>query len=527
MHTWVLLLLMGVFLWLLYRSRGGAARSALSFGKSRAREVQNETITFDDVAGVDEATEELTEVVDFLKKPDRYVKLGARIPKGVLLVGPPGTGKTLLARAVAGEANVPFFQMSGSDFVEMFVGVGAARVRDSFAKARAAAPCIVFIDELDALGKARSAGGMAHEEREQTLNQLLVEMDGFDPSVGLIVLAATNRPEVLDGALLRAGRFDRNVVVDLPHREGRRAILEIHLRDVTVDPDLSLDSIAARTPGFAGADLANLVNEAALLAARRNKNLVTQSEFDEAIERQQLGLQRKGLIYSPKERRIVAYHEIGHAVVAALLDGFDPVQKVTVIPRSFGSGGVTQFEQGEERHLHMASELRDHIAVALGGRAAEIIFIGEPSTGAQNDLARATSLAGDMVRKFGMSSLGSRTFEQTRRAYVNEGNLESTSPRDHGDQTAASIDREVQKFVDEGLERAKALLEQQREAVDKLAALLLEAQEISGTEVRKALGLPEPKLQEKTAPRQAVTDDDSQEQSAEAADSSLAVTTGA
>ncbi|PIE17659.1 MAG: cell division protein FtsH [Proteobacteria bacterium] len=494
MHTWVTLVLLVVFLWLLYRSRGGAARGALSFGKSRAREVSDQSVTFADVAGVDEAQEELQEIVDFLKQPDRYAAIGARIPKGVMLVGPPGTGKTLLARAVAGEASVPFFQMSGSDFVEMFVGVGAARVRDTFKRARDSAPCIVFIDELDALGKARSSGGLSHEEREQTLNQLLVEMDGFDAATGIIVMAATNRPEILDGALLRAGRFDRHVTVGLPHREGRKAILEIHLRDVNVDPNLNLDNVAARTAGFAGADLANLVNEAALLAARRSKNLVTSFELDEAIMRLRNGLERKGLVYSEKERRIAAYHELGHAVVGQLVDFGETlgVELVTIIPRASGAGGMTTFTPTEERHLQTESELRDMIAMTLGGRAAELLFCGEATTGAAQDLVQATGIAGDMVRKFGMSALGSRTYEAARKAMVNEG-LDVGSPRDHGDETANSIDREIQRIVDAGLERAKELLESHRDEVETLAKKLLELQEIPGSEVRKALGLPEPK----------------------------------
>ena len=488
MQLWILVIGFAVFMWLLYRRGGGAAQgSVLSFGRSRAREVQNESITFKDVAGVDEAQEELQEVVDFLKKPDRYVTLGARIPKGVLLVGPPGTGKTLLARAVAGEAGVPFFQMSGSDFVEMFVGVGAARVRDTFKKARESAPCIIFIDELDALGKARGQGAFAHEEREQTLNQLLVEMDGFDPSTGIIMMAATNRPEILDSALLRAGRFDRHVLVDRPGSEGRKAILKIHLREVTVDDTLDLDSIANRTPGFAGADLANLVNEAALLAARRGKAEVTLAEFDEAIERAALGLEKKGRLLSTKERRIVAYHELGHAAVAEALAGADPVNKVTIIPRGMGLG-VTWQQPSEDRFLKTQSELRDEIAVLLGGRAAEMMFIGEPSTGAHDDLARATQIASDMVRKFGMSPLGVRTFERARTALV-QSDVPSGSPRDHGDQTADSIDREVQLLVDDGLARAHDVLDRHRTAIDTLAAELLEVQQLSGARVREILGL--------------------------------------
>ncbi|MFH1131581.1 MAG: AAA family ATPase, partial [Pseudomonadota bacterium] len=338
MPHWLILIGLAIFVWLWYSSRGSAAtqRGVFSFGKSRARKVTNETVTFKDVAGVDEVIEELSEIVDFLGNPSRYTGIGARIPKGVLLVGPPGTGKTLLARAVAGEARVPFYQISGSDFVEMFVGVGAARMRDTFKNARSSAPCIVFIDELDALGRARSAAALSHEEREQTLNQLLVEMDGFDPSVGVIVLAATNRPEILDGALLRAGRFDRHITVNLPEKDGRKKILEIHVRNISLEPDVDLDSVAGRTPGFAGADLANLANEAALLAARRHKSKVGMAEFEEAVERTALGLEKKGIILSPRVRRLVAYHELGHAVVAEILPHADPVQKVTIVPRGMG-----------------------------------------------------------------------------------------------------------------------------------------------------------------------------------------------
>jgi cell division protease FtsH len=483
MATWVVLFLTILFFVWLLRSRG-PAQSALSFGRSSAREVQSETVTFADVAGVDEATEELQEVVDFLKNPGRYSSIGARIPKGVLLVGPPGTGKTLLARAVAGEAAVPFFQMSGSEFVEMFVGVGAARVRDTFKKARASAPCIVFIDELDALGKARGAGAIAHEEREQTLNQLLVEMDGFDPAVGIIVMAATNRPEILDGALMRAGRFDRHVMVDRPSLPGRAAILRIHMRNVTIEDELDVDSVAARTPGFAGADLANLVNEAALLAARHHKDIVTMDEFDEAIERASVGLQKRGMLLSDKEREIIAYHELGHAVVAEALG--DSVNKVTIIPRGMALG-VTWQQPTEDRHVMMRSELDNQIARLLGGRAAEQLFIGEPSTGAQDDLARATAIAGDMVRKYGMSELGSRTFESQRTAMVNE--EMATTQRDHGGQIANSIDLQVQQIVDKGLGRATEILETHRLGIEKLCEVLLDKQEISGQEVREGLGL--------------------------------------
>ena len=492
MNPWLLVIGAVVLLWFWLTGKGGPAgqRGVLSFGKSRAREVENETASFDDVAGVDEALEELNEVVDFLKNPDRYASLGARIPKGVLLVGPPGTGKTLLARAVAGEAGVPFFQLSGSDFVEMFVGVGAARVRDLFKKARDNTPCIIFIDELDALGKARGSGAIAHEEREQTLNQLLVEMDGFDPASGVILMGATNRPEILDGALLRAGRFDRQIVVDRPERQGRVDILKIHIRGVQLADDVDLESIAARTPGFAGADLANLVNEAALLAARRGKPRAAMAEFDEAIERAMMGLEKKGRLLTPAEKRLVAYHELGHAVVGEVLPNSDPVEKVTIIPRGMGLG-VTWRRPSSEGYLKTASELRDQIAVLLGGRAAELLFLGEPSTGAADDLARATQMASDMVRKYGMSALGSRTFERDRSAYVNV-EMTAASPREHGDAAADGIDREVQRILDEAMQRARQALEDNRQTVEELAQRLLTEQSLKGSEIRAALGLPEP-----------------------------------
>jgi cell division protease FtsH len=493
MYTWLILAGVLLFLWLWYSSRRAASaqKGILSFGKSRAREATTETVTFEDVAGVDEAQEELQEVVDFLANSDRYVALGARIPKGVLLVGPPGTGKTLLARAVAGEAEVPFFHISGSEFVEMFVGVGAARVRDLFEKARQSAPCIVFIDELDALGRARGAGALSHEEREQTLNQLLVEMDGFDPSTGVILMAATNRPEILDQALLRPGRFDRQILVDRPDKDGREKILKIHSREVTLDSDVNMEVIAGRTQGFAGADLSNLVNEAALLAARRRKTSVTMAEFDEAYERVVVGLEKKGRMVTPDERRIVAFHELGHAVVAAVLPGTNPVQKVSIVPRGLAALGLTWQRATEDRYLMTATELKNEIAVALGGRAAEILFCGEPSTGAQNDLSRATDVASDMVRKYGMSALGQRTYERPRVAMVNT-DLPATTPREHGEETAVTIDREVDRLIQDGLNTASEILEQHEATIRDLAERLMEEQQLSGTDLRQALGLPEP-----------------------------------
>jgi cell division protease FtsH len=493
-----------VFLWLWYSSRSGARaqRGLLSFGKSQAREATDSTVTFDDAAGVDEAKEELQEVVDFLKNPDRYARIGARIPKGVLLVGPPGTGKTLLARAVAGEAGVPFYHLSGSDFVEMFVGVGAARVRDLFKKAREHAPCIIFIDELDAMGKARGSG-FSHDEREQTLNQLLAEMDGFDATSGIILMAATNRPEILDQALLRPGRFDRHVLVDRPEKEGRRKILAIHVRDVSLEDSVDLNEVAGRTPGFAGADLANLINEAALLAARRGKAAVSMAELDEAIERVIAGLEKKGRVVSPAERQLVAFHELGHAVVAEVLPGTDPVQKVSIVPRGMGALGLTWNRQSEDRYLMTSSQLKDQIAVLLGGRAAELLFIGEASTGAGDDLGKATEIAGDMVRKYGMSELGLRTYERARSAMVNP-ELPTATPRDHGDTAAASIDQEVDRLIQEGLGRATEILETHTEQVRALAERLMKEQQLSGRDIREVLGLPEPPEGEEVAQREGV-----------------------
>ena len=491
MPHWLLIVVVIVFVWLFFnsRKRPAAQRGIFSFGKSGARVVTDETATFDDAAGVDEAKEELQEVVDFLQNPDKYAVIGARIPRGVLLVGPPGTGKTLLSRAVAGEAGVPFFQISGSDFVEMFVGVGASRVRDLFAKARAAAPSIIFIDELDALGRARGAGAGTHEEREQTLNQLLVEMDGFDPSIGVIVMSATNRPEILDQALLRPGRFDRQILVDRPDKDGREAILKIHAKDVSLDPSVDLAAIAGTTQGFAGADLSNLINEAALLAARSRKEAVTMEEFQEAIERVMMGLEKKGRILTADEKRIVAVHELGHAVVAEMLPKGDPVRKVSIVPRGMSSLGTTWQQPSEDRFLKTASELRDDIAMLLGGRASELLIFGEPSTGAQGDLARATEIASDMVRRYGMSELGLRTFERPRAAMVNADTTAAT-PRDHGDNTAGNIDREVDRLILEGLEQAMAILKQHEPVVRELTETLLEKQKLTGDEIRQALGLP-------------------------------------
>ena len=417
--SWILPLGIFFLIWRYAMKRMGPGYGVMSFSKSKAKLfAESETkVTFADVAGIDEAKEELQEVVEFLKNPDKFRRLGGRIPKGVLLVGPPGTGKTLLAKAVAGEASVPFFSISGSEFVEMFVGVGAARVRDLFSQAASHAPCIIFIDELDALGKARGINVMGgHDEREQTLNQLLVEMDGFESNKGVIIMAATNRPEILDPALLRPGRFDRQVLVDRPDINGREAILKIHTRNILLGPDVDLRKIAGRTPGFVGADLANLANEAALLAARKNKDKVEAAEFDEAIDRVVGGLEKKKRVMSPKEKEIVAYHESGHAIVAECVQYADPVHKITIIPRGIAALGYTQQQPTEDRYLMTRSELLDRMAVLLGGRVAEELIFGEISTGAQNDLQRATDIARSMVAEYGMSErLGLVTYERERR----------------------------------------------------------------------------------------------------------------
>lgn len=494
MHTWLIIIGIIVFVWLFLQSRKSpvSGRNIFNMGKSTAKEVTDVVVTFKDVAGVDEAKEELEEIIDFLRNPDKYARLGAHIPKGVLLVGPPGTGKTLLSRAVAGESGVPFFQTSGSEFMEMIYGVGPARVRDLFKNARKNPPCIIFIDELDALGRAR--GTIGHDEQEQTLTQMLVEMDGFDSTIGVIVMAATNRPEILDQALLRPGRFDRQILVDRPDKAGREAILKIHSQNVTLDPSVDLAAIAGSTQGFAGADLANLINEAALLAARGSKEAVGQEEIQESIERVMVGLEKKGRILSPEEKRIVAVHELGHAVVAEVLPKVDPVRKVSVVPRGMGALGITWQQRSEDRFLRTASELRQDIAVLLGGRASEVLFLGEPSTGAQDDLARATDIASDMVRRYGMSELGLRTFERPRAALVNA-DMTAATPRDHGDQAAGSIDQEVDRLILEGLERATEILKEHEAAVLKMTDMLIERQKLSGAEVRAELGLPPMKEQ--------------------------------
>ena len=492
--SWVLPILLLLGLWMFFFRRiGGAEGGIMSFGRSKAKIFHDDAVkvSFSDVAGVDEAALELREVVEFLKNPKKYTIIGGRIPKGVILVGPPGTGKTLLARAVAGEAKVPFFSLSGSDFVEMFVGVGAARVRDLFRQAEGKAPCIVFIDELDALGKVRMQSPMGgHEEREQTLNQLLSEMDGFDARKGVIVMAATNRPEVLDPALMRAGRFDRQVLVDKPDVKGREAILRIHVRAVKLSDDVNLAIIAARTAGFAGADLSNLVNEAALLAARRDKDKVDRSDFDEAIDRVIAGLEKKRAM-NPRVRRVVAYHEAGHAIVATVLPGLDPVHKVSIVSRGLGALGYTMQLPTEDRYLITKTELEHQLAVLLAGRVAALLVFRETSTGAQNDLLRATDIARAMVMEFGMSdSVGPVNHEGRRRnTFIDAPTVPERGA--YGEDTAGLIDAEVKRFVVMGESAAKRVLEERRESLDELAERLLEKEVVEGEELRVMLGAPE------------------------------------
>ncbi len=490
---WVLPLGVMVAIWFfLMRRMGGGATQALSFGRSKAKIYDRKELktTFADVAGVDEAKAELVEVVDFLRNPKKYQRLGGRIPKGVLLVGPPGTGKTLLARAVAGEADVPFFFMSGSEFVEMFVGVGAARVRDLFEQAKEKAPCIIFIDELDAIGKTRAGavgfvGG--HDEREQTLNQLLAEMDGFDSSKGVIIMAATNRPEVLDPALMRAGRFDRQVVVDKPDVKGREAILKIHARNVSLAPAVDLRLIAARTPGFAGADLANIVNEAALLAARKGKDAVETADLEEAIDRVIAGLEKRSRVLSEKERDIVAHHEMGHALVAASVEHADPVHKVSIIPRGIAALGMTYQRPVEDRYLLTRSELEDRIAVMLGGRVAEEIVYGEVSTGAHNDLERATDLARLMVTRYGMSErLGPLTFGDDQRGQFLRG-AGFPVERDYSEETARVIDEEVRAIVERSLGRVRGILGAKKAILLRGAEELKTRETLEGEPLRRLL----------------------------------------
>jgi cell division protease FtsH len=462
-----------------------SGNKALSFGKSRARlfSGQQKRVTFKDVAGVDEAKEELREIIDFLKDPQKFQKLGGRIPKGVLLMGPPGTGKTLLARAVAGEAGVPFFSISGSEFVEMFVGVGASRVRDLFEQAKKHAPCVVFIDEIDAVGRHRGAGlGGGHDEREQTLNQLLVEMDGFESNEGIILMAATNRPDVLDPALLRPGRFDRRIVVNRPDVRGREEILRVHTRKVQLGEDVDLSVIARGTPGFTGADLANLVNEAALIAARNNRKAVTMQDFEAAKDKVLMGSERRSIVISEEEKRNTAYHEAGHTIVALKVPHADPIHKVTIIPRGMALG-VTQQLPESDRYMHTREYLESQIAIMMGGRVAEEIFLGSMTTGASNDLERATEIARKMVCEFGMSRLGPLTFGRSDEAIFL--GKELVRHQNYSEDTAIKIDQEVNRIVLEQYERARQIILEHREAVERLVQALLEKETLEAQEIRR------------------------------------------
>jgi cell division protease FtsH len=491
--SWIMPVLLFVGVWWYIGRRaaqgGGFGGGLMAIGKSKAKIYveANTGVTFADVAGVDEAKDELHEIIDFLKSPGEYGRLGGRMPKGVLLVGPPGTGKTLLAKAVAGEAKVPFFSISGSEFVEMFVGVGAARVRDLFQQAHERAPAIIFIDELDALGRARGIGPFAggHDEKEQTLNQLLVELDGFDSRSGLVILAATNRPEILDPALLRAGRFDRQVLVDRPDKKGRIEILKVHMRKVHLAPDVDTEAVAGLTPGFTGADLANLVNEAALLATRRNGEAVSMSDFNNAVERMVAGLEKRNRLLNAKEREIVAFHEMGHALVALSLPGVDPVHKVSIIPRGVGALGYTIQRPIEDRFLMTKEELENKMAVLLGGRAAELIVFEHLSTGAADDLRRVTDIARSMVTRYGMSEkLGSVAYDRE------PGNLLAGNDhpypvreRDYAEETAAAVDHEVRAIVDRVFQRTQGILKARRAILDRAAKLLLQKETLEQSDL--------------------------------------------
>jgi cell division protease FtsH len=483
--SWVLPVLFFVAIWMFLMRRmaagGGGGSGLMAVGKSKAKVyVESDTkVTFQNVAGVEEAKKELQEIVSFLRDPTGYGRLGARMPKGILLVGPPGTGKTLMARAVAGEAAVPFFSISGSEFVEMFVGVGAARVRDLFEQARGKAPCIIFIDELDAMGRARGSFpgmGGGHDEKEQTLNQLLVELDGFDPMSGIVLLAASNRPEILDPALLRAGRFDRQILLDRPDKNGRAAILTVHISTITLDPELNLDDVAALTPGFTGADLANLVNEAALAATRRDASAVSMQDFDTAVERIVAGLEKRNRLINPLERKVVAHHEMGHALVAAARPTSDPVHKVLIIPRGISALGFTMQRPIEDRYLMTRDELEDRIAVLLGGRAAEELIFGKPSTGAADDLSKATELARSMATLYGMvPELGPVSLDDEPAGFLGpQGGM--ARHRQHSEQTAREVDCAVRSLLDEGYACARTVLEANRELLERSAIQLLEAE---------------------------------------------------
>jgi cell division protease FtsH len=488
--SWILpaVFFVGIWMFAIRRMGQGGLGGLMTIGKSRAKVyVEKETkVTFADVAGVDEAKDELVEIVNFLKNPKIYGRLGGRAPKGVLLVGPPGTGKTLLARAVAGEAGVPFFSISGAEFVEMFVGVGAARVRDLFEQARQHAPAIIFIDELDALGRARGAYvGGGHDEKEQTLNQLLAELDGFDPTSGLVLLGATNRPEILDPALLRAGRFDRQILVDRPDKRGREQILAVHLRKAKLAVDVNPEQIAALTPGFTGADLANLVNEATLLATRRNADSVTMSDFTNAIERMVAGLEKRNRLLNPLERRVVAYHELGHAMVALALPGTDTVHKVSIIPHGVGALGYTIQRPIEDRYLMTRAELEHKMAGLLGGRAAEQLVFAEISTGAADDLAKATDIARAMVLRYGMSeALGNVAYDRDRTPFL-QPNYPVPQERNYSEETANAVDGAVRRFVDHAFEQASAILRRNRSLLDRTASALLETETLSEPEIER------------------------------------------
>ncbi len=487
--SWVIPVGIILLVWFYILKRMSAGSNLMQIGKSKAKVfIERKTgVTFQDVEGIEEAEEELVEVVEFLKNPQKYRRLGGRIPKGVLLIGPPGTGKTLLARAVAGEAGVPFFSISGSDFVEMFVGVGAARVRDLFSQAVHHAPSIIFIDELDALGKARGMNIMAtHDEREQTLNQLLAEMDGFDPNQGVMIMAATNRPEILDQALLRPGRFDRQVLVDRPDVKGREKILRLHAKKITLSPNVDLGNIAAKTPGFVGADLANIVNEAALLAAREGKDAVETVDFDEAIERVVAGLQKKSRVMNPREKKTVAYHEAGHALVAELVPGADPVAKISIIPRGVAALGYTQQLPTEDRYLMTKSELLARIYVLFGGRVAEEMIFGDVSTGAQNDLQKATEIARTMVTQFGMSErLGLVSLEGPRTPMFL--NVPGQGDKHYSEETARLIDEEIKKILADGHVKVRECLAAHRPALEGVARLLLEKEVVGRAELQRVI----------------------------------------
>ena len=482
--TWAPLILLAALWFFMIRQMQTGGNKALSFGKSRARllSMQQKKVTFKDVAGVDEAKEELREIIEFLREAQKFQKLGGRIPKGVLLVGPPGTGKTLLARAVAGEANVPFFSISGSDFVEMFVGVGASRVRDLFEQGKKNAPCIIFIDEIDAVGRHRGAGlGGGHDEREQTLNQLLVEMDGFESNEGVILMAATNRPDVLDPALLRPGRFDRRVVVSRPDVRGREEILRVHTRKIPLAEDVDLTVLARGTPGFSGADLANMVNEAALSAARQNRKAVLHYDFEVAKDKVLMGVERKSMILSDEEKKVTAFHEAGHALLAVKLPHADPVHKVTIIPRGMALG-VTMQLPIDDKHNYTKEYLETEIAILMGGRLAEELFLNQMSTGAGNDIERATELARKMVCEWGMSTLGPLTFgKKEEQIFLGR---EIAQHRDYSEDTAIKIDMEVRRLVDDGYTRAKGLLSDSREVLTKIAMALLEREVLDATEIK-------------------------------------------